>query len=324
MKVRARSREHFKDVQDFEFTIEEGKLFMLQTRNGKRTGLAALKYRRGHGRGEAHRLEDALMRIQPDQLDQLLRADLRPRRSQGGDEAGSANGLPAGPGAASGKIVFNADAAPWAAAKGEKVLLVRNETTPEDLRGMIAAEGILTAQGGVSSHAALVARQMGKVCVCGCGALRDRLRRRAASPSAADRQGRRLHLASTAPPARSSRRSSRRARPEIIQVLLEKSMAPEDAEKFQLLRRAHEVGRQGHARSTSAPTPTQPEQSAERHRVRRRRHRPHPHRAHVLRRRPHRRDARDDPRRDARGAARPRSPSSCPISATTSSASSRR
>lgn len=169
LSVRKILEKHFKDVQDIEFTIQEGRLFMLQTRNGKRTAMAALKFSMDMVNEKLIDWETAILRNPADQLDQLLAPvfDLAEVKKT---EA-IATGLPAGPGAATGKIYFNADRAVAAADKGEKVLLVRVETSPEDLRGMIAAEGILTARGGVSSHAALVARQMGKVCVCGAAAL---------------------------------------------------------------------------------------------------------------------------------------------------------
>ena len=169
MKVRQTLEKHFKDVQDIEFTVQEGKLYMLQTRNGKRTAAAALKFAADMVKEKLIDWETAIMRNPADQLEQLLApifdlAEVKKAKA-------IATGLPAGPGAATGKIYFNADRAVIAAEKGEKVLLVRIETSPEDLRGMIAAEGILTARGGVSSHAALVARQMGKVCVCGAAAV---------------------------------------------------------------------------------------------------------------------------------------------------------
>ncbi|MEO5720707.1 MAG: pyruvate, phosphate dikinase [Chthoniobacterales bacterium] len=169
LKVRATLEKHFKDVQDVEFTIQDGKLFMLQTRNGKRTAAAALKFSMDMFKEKLIDWKTAVKRNPADQLDQLLApifdvVEVKKAKA-------IASGLPAGPGAASGKIYLNADRAAAAAEKGEKVLLVRNETSPEDLRGMIAAEGILTARGGVSSHAALVARQMGKVCICGAAAL---------------------------------------------------------------------------------------------------------------------------------------------------------
>ena len=169
MNVRRILEKHFKDVQDIEFTVQEGKLFMLQTRNGKRTAMAALKFSMDMVKEKLIDWETAIQRNPADQLEQVL-APIFDRASVKSAKV-IAKGLPAGPGAASGQIYFNADRAVEAAAKGQKVLLVRVETSPEDLRGMIAAEGILTARGGVSSHAALVARQMGKVCVCGASAL---------------------------------------------------------------------------------------------------------------------------------------------------------
>src|SRR5438876_10399623 len=167
--IRQTLEKHFKDMQDFEFTIQDGKVFMLQTRNGKRTGLAAVRIACEMVKEKLINWETAVTRVPADQLEQVLapvfdRAALK-------SAAVIATGLPAGPGAASGQIYFNAERAVEAANNGEKVLLVRVETSPEDLRGMIAAEGILTARGGVSSHAALVARQMGKVCVCGASQL---------------------------------------------------------------------------------------------------------------------------------------------------------
>ncbi len=169
LRVRKTLESHFKDVQDIEFTIQEGKLFMLQTRNGKRTAAAALKFSIDMVKERLIDWQTAILRNPADQLEQLLAPifDLNEVKKA----KAIATGLPAGPGAATGKIYFNADRAVVAAERGEKVLLVRVETSPEDLRGMIAAEGILTARGGVSSHAALVARQMGKVCVCGASAV---------------------------------------------------------------------------------------------------------------------------------------------------------
>ncbi len=168
-RVRKTLESHFRDVQDFEFTIEDGKVFMLQTRNGKRTGLAAVRFAVEMQKEGLITWEEAIHRVPAEQLDQVLapvfdRAAIKSAKCV-------AKGLPAGPGAASGRVFFNATRAVEAAHGGQKVLLVRVETSPEDLRGMIAAEGILTARGGVSSHAALVARQMGKVCVCGAHAL---------------------------------------------------------------------------------------------------------------------------------------------------------
>jgi len=179
LKVRKTLEKHFKDVQDVEFTIQDGKLYMLQTRNGKRTAAAALKFAADMVKERLIDWKTAVLRNPADQLEQLLApifdlAEIKKAKA-------IATGLPAGPGAASGKIYFNADRAAAAAEKGEKVLLVRVETSPEDLRGMIAAEGILTARGGVSSHAALVARQMGKVCVCGAADIQIDYERRVAT-----------------------------------------------------------------------------------------------------------------------------------------------
>src|SRR5512135_1548111 len=168
-RIRQSLEKHFTDVQDFEFTIQDGKVFMLQTRNGKRTGLAAVRFAIEMEKERLIDWKTAIRRNPAEQLDQLLAPIFEAKAEKAAKVI--ASGLPAGPGAASGRVYLNAERAVEAAHKGEKVLLVRNETSPEDLRGMIAAEGILTAKGGVSSHAALVARQMGKVCVCGAGAL---------------------------------------------------------------------------------------------------------------------------------------------------------
>src|SRR3989440_2062389 len=158
--IRQTLEQHFKDMQDFEFTIQDGKVFMLQTRNGKRTGLAAVRIACEMVKEQLINWRTAINRVPADQLDQVL-APVFDRAALKSAQA-IATGLPAGPGAAAGKVYFNAERAVEAARKGEKVLLARIETSPEDLRGMIAAEGILTARGGVSSHAALVARQMGQ------------------------------------------------------------------------------------------------------------------------------------------------------------------
>src|SRR4029077_17999186 len=164
MKVRATLEEHFKDMQDLEFTVEENRLYILQTRNGKRPGHAAVRIAVDMVGEKLISKKEAVRRIPADSLAHLL-APIFDRQSAGkAKKIGS--GLAAGPGAASGHVVFSAEEAVARSGKGEKVVLARIETSPEDLRGMIAAEGILTSRGGVSSHAALVARQMGKVCVC--------------------------------------------------------------------------------------------------------------------------------------------------------------
>ena len=169
LKVRDTLEKHFRDMQDLEFTIEDGRLYILQTRNGKRTGMAAVRIAVEMVKEKFISKEEAVKRIPADSLSQILAPIFDRESAKGAKLIG--RGLPAGPGAASGKIVFNAEEAVEMAHRGEKVVLVRVETSPEDLRGMIAAEGILTARGGVSSHAALVARQMGKVCVCGASNL---------------------------------------------------------------------------------------------------------------------------------------------------------
>ncbi len=165
MDIRKKLESHFRDMQDFEFTIEDNKLFMLQTRNGKRTGLAAVRIAVEMNKEKLMDVKTAIKKIPADSISTLLvpvfdTAAIKKAKLL-------AKGLPAGPGAASGKVVFTASKAELLTSKGQKVVLCREETSPEDLRGMIASEGILTSRGGVSSHAALVARQMGKVCICG-------------------------------------------------------------------------------------------------------------------------------------------------------------
>ena len=165
--ITAQLENHYRDVQDFEFTIEEGKLFMLQTRNGKRTGAAAVKFAVDM---VAEGLIDdrvAVTRVEPQHLDQLLHPVIEPNAK--GDLTTLTTGLPASPGAAVGQIVFTADEAVAEAEKGNAVVLVRAETTPEDIHGMEAAKGILTSRGGMTSHAAVVARGMGSPCVAGAG-----------------------------------------------------------------------------------------------------------------------------------------------------------
>ena len=157
---------HYKDVQDMEFTIERNKLYMLQTRNGKRTAHAAVKIAVDMVEEGLIDRETAINRIDPEQIDQLLHPTFD--KEEISKATSIASGLPASPGAACGKIYFYAEDAVEASERGERVLLVREETSPEDLAGMVAAEGILTARGGMTSHAAVVARGMGKCCVAGC------------------------------------------------------------------------------------------------------------------------------------------------------------
>ena len=161
---------HYKDMQDMEITIEEGKLYFLQTRNGKRTAQAALKIAVDLVEEKMLSKEEALLKVEPKQLDSLLHPNFDAVELK--KATAIAKGLPASPGAACGKIAFSADEAKDRAANGEKVVLVRLETSPEDIEGMIASEGILTVRGGMTSHAAVVARGMGTCCVAGCGEIK--------------------------------------------------------------------------------------------------------------------------------------------------------
>jgi len=169
VKVYQKLEKHYRDMQDIEFTIENDKLFMLQTRSGKRTAKAALKIAVDMVKEKLISKDEAILRVKPEQLDQLLHPTLDPKAKK----EILAKGLPASPGAATGQVVFDPDTAEkWVKEKGKKVILVRLETSPEDIHGMSVAEGILTARGGMTSHAAVVARGMGKCCVSGCAALK--------------------------------------------------------------------------------------------------------------------------------------------------------
>jgi pyruvate,orthophosphate dikinase len=166
-KIYKKLERHYKDMLDIEFTVQDGRLWMLQTRVGKRTAAAALKIAIDLVKEKLIDKKTAVLRIEPLQLDQLLHPTIDPKAHV----KVIAKGLPASPGAAKGKVVFTAGDAEKASQKGEKVILVRTETSPEDIGGMYAAQGILTAKGGMTSHAAVVARGMGKCCIAGCGAL---------------------------------------------------------------------------------------------------------------------------------------------------------
>ena len=161
---------HYKDMQDVEFTIEKGRLFFLQTRNGKRTAASAINVAVDFVNEGLITKEEAIMRIEPKQLDQLLHPKFEDKALK--EATVLTKGLPASPGAGSGKIYFSAEDAAKASQNGEKVILVRQETSPEDIEGMVCSEGILTARGGMTSHAAVVARGMGKCCVAGCGEIK--------------------------------------------------------------------------------------------------------------------------------------------------------
>jgi pyruvate,orthophosphate dikinase len=232
--IRKTLESHFKDVQDFEFTIQDGKVFMLQTRNGKRTGLAAVRFAIEMEKEKLIDWKTAIRRVPADQLDQVL-APIFDRKAVKNAKC-IAKGLPAGPGAASGKMYLNAERAVEAAHKGEKVLLVRNETSPEDLRGMIAAEGILTAKGGVSSHAALVARQMGKVCVCGASALQiDYAAKTVTVDGTVYREGDYISINGTAGEVYPGQLPT--AASEIVQVLVEKSLNGSESPTYQMFKK---------------------------------------------------------------------------------------
>ncbi|MFA7033847.1 MAG: pyruvate, phosphate dikinase [Bacteroidales bacterium] len=167
--IQSNLEHHFNDMQDIEFTIQDGKLWMLQCRIGKRTGLAALNMAMDMLQEGLIDEKTAVLRVAPNQLDEILHPILNPDSEK--DATVIAKGLPAGPGGAVGKLVFTAEGAVEAAARGEKVILVREETNPEDVEGMRAAEGLLTGRGGMTSHAALVARGWGKCCIVGCDAV---------------------------------------------------------------------------------------------------------------------------------------------------------
>ena len=226
--VQKKLEKHFKDMQDFEFTIEEEKLYMLQTRNGKRTGLAAVRIATEMVKEKLIDWKTAVKRVPAEQLDQVLAPVFDAAAQKSAKKL--CKGLPAGPGAASGKICMNAERAVEAAKKGP-VLLVRQETSPEDLRGMIAAEGILTARGGVSSHAALVARQMGKVCVCGAADLDIDYKSRTVKVNGSTyKEGEYLSINGTTGEIFAGELKT--APSEIIQVLIDKKLNPKKSRDY--------------------------------------------------------------------------------------------
>jgi pyruvate,orthophosphate dikinase len=230
MKVRAILEKHFKDMQDLEFTVEDNRLYILQTRNGKRTGLAAVRIAVDMVEERLISKEDAIKRIPADSLAHLL-APIFDRKSIASAKK-IASGLAAGPGAASGHVVFSAEEAVRRSQRGEKVLLARVETSPEDLRGMIAAEGILTSRGGVSSHAALVARQMGKVCVCGAAGVQIDYQRRTLTASGTTlKEGDPISIDGTAGEVFAGEVTT--APSEIVQVLVDRSLDPKKSATYQ-------------------------------------------------------------------------------------------
>jgi pyruvate, orthophosphate dikinase len=232
--IRATLDRHYRDMQDVEFTIEKGKLWMLQTRSGKRTGFASFKIAVDMVRQGIISKEEALLRVDPDHMNQLLRPTFDPKAKQEAERDGAflARGLAAGPGAATGRVVFNAaDAEEWVR-KGEIVILVRLETSPDDIRGMHASRGILTARGGMTSHAALVARQMGKVCIVGCSALEiDYHGRRMVIGDRVIREGQYLSLDGTTGDVLAGQIPTRPS--QILRVLIDKSLAPQRSQVYQ-------------------------------------------------------------------------------------------
>ena len=257
-RIRQTLEKHFTDVQDFEFTIEDGVVYMLQTRNGKRTAMAALKFSIDMQKEKLIDWKTAVMRNPADQLEQLLAPVFDTTEVEKAKVI--ATGLPAGPGAASGQVYLNADRAVVAADRGEKVLLVRVETSPEDLRGMIAAEGILTARGGVSSHAALVARQMGKVCVCGAAAVEvDYQRRSVTVDGRTYKEGEWMSIDGTAGSVFAGKVKT--APSEIVAGLIDGDQAAKQTEKFknfqQLMKWCDQATRM--SVRTNADTPEQAE-----------------------------------------------------------------
>jgi pyruvate,orthophosphate dikinase len=222
---------HYKDMNDIEFTIQDKKLWMLQCRAGKRTGMAAIRIAVEMVEEKLLTEEEAVLRVDPNALNQLLRPifDLDKLKS----ETPVARGLNAGPGAATGRVVFHAsDAEEWAA-KGEQVILARIETSPEDIRGMNAAQGILTQRGGMTSHAALVARQMGKVCVAGCEAIHiDYSKGTFTAGNVTVKEGDWISLNGSTGDVYKGNIPTKPS--EVIQVLLDKTLDPKDAPMYQL------------------------------------------------------------------------------------------
>ena len=222
---------HYRDMMDIEFTIQDKKLWMLQCRVGKRTGMAAVRIAVEMVSENLIKREDALLRVEPLMLNQLLRPIFDALALAGAKRL--AKGLNAGPGAATGRVVFHAaDAEAWAA-KGEQVILVRIETSPEDIRGMNAAQGILTQRGGMTSHAALVARQMGKVCVAGCDALQiDYAKAEMNVKGTLVREGDWISLDGSTGDVYAGRIDTKPS--EVIQVLLENTLKPDQAPTYNL------------------------------------------------------------------------------------------
>ena len=231
-EIRSILEHHYRDMMDIEFTIENNVLFMLQCRVGKRTGFAAVKIAVDMFNENLIDEKEALMRIEPEQLNQLLRPvfDLKEKQAAIKEGRWLAKGLNAGPGAATGKIYFNSVDAFEAGKRGEAVILVRIETSPEDIKGMDASEGILTERGGMTSHAALVARQMGKVCVAGCSALSIDYQKGEMRVDGSDivlSEGDYISIDGSTGEVIAGKIATKNS--EIIEVLIDKTLQPEDA-----------------------------------------------------------------------------------------------
>lgn len=231
LDISEKLEKHYKDMNDIEFTIQDRKLWMLQCRAGKRTGMAAIRIAVEMVEEKLITEEEAVLRVDPNALNQLLRPIFDTAKLK--TENPIARGLNAGPGAATGRVVFHAsDAEAWAA-KGEQVILARIETSPEDIRGMDAAQGILTQRGGMTSHAALVARQMGKVCVAGCEAIHiDYTKGIFAAGNVTVKEGDWISLNGSTGDVFKGNIPTKPS--EVIQVLLNKSLEPKDAPTYQL------------------------------------------------------------------------------------------
>ena len=233
-KIRHTLEKHYTDMMDIEFTIQQGRLYMLQCRVGKRTAFAAIKIAVDMVDERLIHEKEALTRIEPDQLNQLLRPIFDLKEKDAAIKGGRllVKGLNAGPGAATGRLVFNSiDAADWAK-RGEKIILTRIETSPEDIKGMSAAEGILTARGGMTSHAALVARQMGRVCVAGCSELLiDYAKHTMTVKGRTLKEGDWISIDGTTGQVLEGKISTKPS--EVLQVLIEKTLDPKDAPVYQ-------------------------------------------------------------------------------------------
>ncbi len=237
LRIRKILEAHYREMMDIEFTIQQGKLFMLQCRVGKRTAFASIRIAVDMVRQRLITQKEALMRIEPDQLNQLLRPifDFVQKKHAIAEGRLMAKGLNAGPGAATGRVVFHADDAVTLVSQGADVILVRIETSPEDIEGMSVAQGILTARGGMTSHAALVARQMGKVCVAGCDALEIDYKKREIHIAGKDtiiHEGDFISLDGTTGEVILGKLETRPS--EVLQVLIDKTLAPASAPIYQM------------------------------------------------------------------------------------------